>query len=131
MDFGLPCWLRLLDLVGHLAEVADPAADLGVPVAGPAVVAGLLLPVEAAELDWPEVVAAVGVAVDSLSWLLAWLLLLVLVLWRLSVWLLWPLLWLRRRQLSLLLLLPVQLMLLAAVVLSLSLSVIGFGPCTS
>ena len=42
---------------GHLAEVAGPAADLGVLVAGPAVAAGLQLPV---------VAAAVGVAVDLL-----------------------------------------------------------------
>jgi len=54
----------------------------------------------------------------------------VLVLRRLSIWLLWPLVWLCRQRLSWLLLLLVRLMLLAADILSLGLSAIGFGPCT-
>ena len=48
----------------------------------------------------------------------------------LSVLLPWLLAWLRRQWLSWLLLLLVRPMLLAADVLSLCLSVIGFGPCT-
>jgi len=55
----------------------------------------------------------------------------VLALRQLSIWLLWPLVWLRRQWLSWLLLLLVWLMLLAADVLSLGLSAIRFGPCTS
>ncbi len=69
--------------VAHLAEVDGPAVGLGVRAVGPAAAAGLLLPAVVAEPDWPEAVAAAGVAVDLLSPLLAWLLLLVLVLWKL------------------------------------------------
>jgi len=119
----LECW------VGHLAEVAGPVADLGVQAAGPAVAAGPLRLVVVAGPDWSAAVVAAGVAADSLSLPLAWLLLLVLVLLRLGVWLLWLLLWLRRQWLSLLLLL-VRLLLRSADVLSLCLIVIGFGPCS-
>jgi len=54
----------------------------------------------------------------------------VLALRQLSVWLFWPLAWLRHQRLSWLLLLLIWLMLLAVDVLSLCLSGIGFGPCT-
>jgi len=122
----------LVRLVGHLAEVAGPVADLGARAAGPAVAAGPLLPVVAAEPDWPVAVAAAGVAADLLSQPLAWPLLLVLALWQLAALLLWLLLWLRRQWLSwLLLLLLVQLLLHSAGVLSLCLTVIRFGPCSS
>ncbi len=66
--------------VEHLAEVADPVADLGVQAAEPAVAVGPLLPVVAAGPGWPEAAAVAGVAADLLSLLLAWPLLLVLVL---------------------------------------------------
>jgi len=66
-----------------------------------------------------------------LSLLLAWPLLPVLVPLQLAIWLLWLLLWLRHQWLSWLLLLPVQLMLCAVGNLSLCLSAIGFGPCSS
>jgi len=115
--------------VGHLAVVAGPAADLGVLAARPAVAAGLPHSTVVVGLDWPEVVAAVGVAADLLSLLLAWLPLPVLVPLQLAVWLLWPLLWLQCWQLCwLLLLLLVWLMLHAAGVLSLCLIAIRFGP---
>jgi len=71
-----------------------------------------------------------GVVADSLSLPLALPLLLVLVLWRLDVWLLWPLLWLRHRRLSWLLLLLAWLLLHSAGVLSLCLTAIGFRPCS-
>ncbi len=91
VDFGLPCWPHL-PLLGHwlehLVEVVDPVVDLGELVVGPAVAAGLQLPVVAVGPDCCEVVVAAGVAVDLLSPLLALLLLLVLALWQQSVWLL-------------------------------------------
>jgi len=99
--------------------------------AGPVVAAGLPPLVGAVGPDWPVAAAVAGVAVDSLSPLLAWLLLLVLALQQLAVWLLWPLIWLQHQRLSWLLLLLVRLMLRAAGVLSLCLTVIGFGPCSS
>ncbi len=118
--------------VEHLVEVADPVADLGVWAAGPAVAAGPLLPAVATGPGWPEAAAVAGVAADLLSLPLAWLLLLVLVLWQLAVWLLWLLLWLQHQWLSwLLLLLLVRLLLHAAGILSLCLTVIGFRPCSS
>jgi len=55
----------------------------------------------------------------------------VLVLRQLCIWLLWPLVWLRHQRPSWLLLLLVWLLLLAADIISLGLSAIGFGPCTS
>jgi len=87
----------------------------------PAVVAGL---------DWPEAAAVARVAADSLSLPLACPLLLVLALQQLVIWLLWPLLWLRRLRLSWPLLLLVQLLLHSAGILSLCPTVIGFGPCS-
>ncbi len=123
--------MALVRLVGRLAGVADPAVVLGVRAAGPAAAAaGPLRPVVAVDPGWPEVVAAAGVAAGSLSLLPAWPLLRVLVLWRLVALLLWPLLWLQHRWLSLLLLLLVRLLLRAADDLSLCLIVIGFGPCS-
>ncbi len=101
--------MALVHRAEHLAEVAGPAVDLGVLAAGLAAAAGPLRPVAAAEPDWPEAAAVVGVVVDLLSLPLAWPLLLVLALLQLGVWLLWSLLWLRHQRLSWLLLLLVLL----------------------
>ncbi len=140
VDFGLPCWLPLLVLgvlvvlvhrVEHLAAAADPAVDLGAWAAELAAAAGPLPPVVVAGPGWPEVAAVAGVTADSLSLPLALPLLLVLVLWRLDVWLLWLLLWLRCQWLSWVLLLLVWLLLGSAGILSLCLTAIGFGPCSS
>ncbi len=83
-------------LVVLLASVAGPAAGLGVWAVGLAAAAGTLCPVAVAELGWPVVVAAAGVAANLQFLLLAWLLLPALVLPRLVVWLPWLLHWLQR-----------------------------------
>jgi len=75
--------VALVHQVAHLAAAAGPAADLGAQAAGPAVAAGLLLPVVVTGPGWPEADAAAVVAADLLSLPLAWLLLLALVLQRL------------------------------------------------
>jgi len=121
----------LVHLAEHLAVAVDPAVDLAAQAAGLAAAAVLLPLVAVAGPDWPEAAAVAGVAAGWLSLLLAWPLLLVLVLRQLVVWLLWPPLWLQRQWLSWLLLLLVQLLLRSAGILSLCLTVIGFGPCSS
>ena len=70
------------------AEEAVPVADQEVLAATLAAVAGLLLPEAVAWPGWLAAEVAARVAADSLSLLLAWLLLPVLVLLRLVA--LWP-----------------------------------------